>query len=148
MCLKSLLSVFLDSHLFQISSLSVFSNCKSEQWQTDLPLSVTWTFSALDLDKTLTEFFRIQNRGIPFGKSELPFFRDRRYFWFGEELGGLGSRSPADIIRVLKAISTKKHPANTPFSVAPRIFWCILLVVNPFTTQHNNDLFVLEMCFI
>lgn len=109
---------------------------------------MTWTFSALDLEKLLTEFFfRIQNRWIPFGKSELRFYREGSYFWVGEELGGLGSRSPADIIRVLKAISTKKHPANTPFSVPPRIFWCIPLAVNPITTQ-TNDLFVLEVCFI
>lgn len=119
-----------------------------EPRQTDPPLSVKWPFSALDLGKTLTEvFFRIQNRGIPFGKSELIFFREGSYFWCGEELGGLGSRSPADIIRLLKAVSTKKYPANTPFSVPPRIFWCIPLVVNPFTTQTNN-LFAVEMCFI
>jgi len=107
-----------------------------------------WTFSAPDLDKPLTEFFfRIQNREIPFGKLDLRFFREGSYFWFGDELGGLGGRSPAGIFRILKAVSTKNHPANTPFSIPLRIFWCILLVVNPLTAR-TDDLFALETCFI
>lgn len=110
--------------LLSTLSLAVISNCAG--WTVETPLSLWHQCPSQAFHRIL------QDSQFLFGTSELIFFREASYFWFGEELGGLGSRSPADIIRIPKALSTKTHAANTTFSVPPRIFWWILLVVNPF----------------